>query len=189
MHHTPSPAASGADHPKGSIVAKVGLLSDSHGRASTTRNAVRILLRRDVDVLIHLGDIGTVEVIDAMIERLDSAGRLSPPIHVVFGNTDWDIGPLGDYARRIGITVNHPVGSLAFDDKTLVFQHGHSQAAMDQALAEGATWLCHGHSHAIRDERIGPTRIINPGALFRASRYTVAVLDTHADAVDWLDVS
>ena len=169
-------------------MARIGLLSDSHGRAKTTRKAVQLLLERDVDVLIHLGDVGTVEVIDAIVERLGAADHPEPPIHLVFGNTDWDIGPLGDYARRLGVSVDHPVGRMAFDGAVLVFQHGHVQAAMDQALAEGVRWLCHGHSHAIRDERIGSTRVINPGALFRASRYTVATLDTGSDSVDWHDV-
>ena len=170
-------------------MAKVGLLSDSHGRATTTRRAVQLLIEHGAEVLVHLGDVGTVEVIDALVERLDADGRLDPPVHLVFGNTDWDIDPLGEYARRLGITVDHPVGRLTFGDATLVYQHGHMQAAMDQALAEGVTYLCHGHSHTVRDERIDRTRVINPGALFRASQYTVAVLDTSADTIDPLHVS
>ena len=53
---------------------------------------------------------------------------------------------------------------------------------------EGVAYLCHGHTHATRDERLGPTRVINPGALFRARRHTVAVLDLARDEVSFLAV-
>ncbi len=161
---------------------KIGLLSDSHGRASTTQRAVRLLLAEGVEVILHLGDIGTVEVIDALIERVERNGALTPPVHVVFGNTDWDAQSLGKYAQSLGIMVDDPVGRLTAGDKTVVFQHGHVDAAMRQALAEGADYLFHGHTHRTRDERVGDTRVINPGALFRAAEYTVAVVDTGTGA-------
>jgi hypothetical protein len=41
----------------------------------------------------------------------------------------------------------------------------------------------------MRDERFGRTRIINPGALFRASEKTVALLDTEADQLDYLRIA
>lgn len=157
---------------------KIGLLSDSHGRASTTQRAVQLLLEQEVEVILHLGDIGSVEVIDALIERVERNGTLHPPVHVVFGNTDWDSASLAKYAQSLGIAVDDPVGRMTAGEKTVVFQHGHVDAAMRQALAEGADFLFHGHTHRTRDETVGDTRIINPGALFRAAEYTVAVVDT-----------
>ena len=59
---------------------------------------------------------------------------------------------------------------------------------MDVALADGVDWLLHGHTHQVRDERIGRTRIINPGALQRARRYTVGLLDTESDSLDVLEI-
>jgi predicted phosphodiesterase len=47
---------------------------------------------------------------------------------------------------------------------------------MESALEDGVDFLLHGHTHEVRDERVGSTRIINPGALFRARRYTAALL-------------
>jgi predicted phosphodiesterase len=57
---------------------------------------------------------------------------------------------------------------------------------MEQALRDGADYLLHGHTHELRDERIGRTRMINPGALFRAARYTAALLDPRADRLEIL---
>jgi putative phosphoesterase len=169
-------------------LACIGLLSDSHGRAARTARAIRLLIDRGADRVIHLGDVGSVEVIDALVERADAAGRLTPPVHLVFGNCDWDAGSLGRYARSLGIAVDDPVGRLSVDGRVMVYQHGHRDGSMDQALAEQVDYLCHGHSHRRRDERTGPTRLINPGALFRAAHYTVAMLDVGRDALRFYDV-
>lgn len=167
---------------------RIGLLSDSHGRAATTERAVRLLLEQGVDLIVHLGDIGSVEVIDAMVERLDADGKLDPPIHAVLGNCDWDADGLTRYGKSLGVSMDHPVGRLELDDRTVVFQHGHQDAAMEQALAEGADYLCHGHTHRPRDERVDGCRVINPGALFRAAEYTVAVLDVATDELTFHQV-
>jgi uncharacterized protein len=170
------------------VLTLIGLLSDSHGRAATTQRAVRLLMDRGADVIYHLGDVGTVDVIDALVEQADAAGKLEPPVHVVFGNCDWDAPALSRYARSLGIAVDHPVGRMEIDGHTVIFQHGHQQAAMQQALAEGVDFLCHGHTHRPSDQHVGHTRVINPGALFRAADYTVALLDVTTNQVEFLEV-
>lgn len=174
--------------PEKMALSRIGLLSDSHGRATTTQRAVRLLLAHEVDLIIHLGDVGTLDVIDALVEAIDETGELSPAVHAVFGNCDWDYASLSRYAQSLGIHVAHPVGRLNLDGRVVVFQHGHQEASMNQALAEGVDYLCHGHSHRTRDEKLGSTRVVNPGALFRAAQYTVAVLDTESDRVEFLTV-
>ena len=59
---------------------------------------------------------------------------------------------------------------------------------MQQALDDGVRYLCHGHTHARADGRQGPTRVINPGALFRATVYSVAVLDPETDQLHFHEV-
>ena len=167
---------------------KIGLLSDSHGRASTTQRAVEVLMEQDIDMLVHLGDIGSIEVIDALVDRVEVNGSLNPPVHIVFGNVDWDAQSLARYAESLGIIVDDPVGRITAGDKTISFQHGHVEAAMQQALAEGVDFLFHGHTHRTRDERIDNTHVINPGALFRAADYTVALVDTDTAETQFLEV-
>ncbi|MEO0965540.1 MAG: metallophosphoesterase family protein [Planctomycetota bacterium] len=172
---------------KGGRLAKVGLLADSHGRAVTTDRAVHALLERGVDRLIHLGDIGTVEVIDALAVDVPG-GDDQIEAHLVFGNTDWDIEELSDYARDLDVSVDHPLGTITLPEGVLAYCHGHEPGVMQTAIRDGATWLCHGHTHRVSDLRRGGTRVINPGALFRAAQYTVAVLDTATDSVELIDV-
>ena len=165
----------------------IGLLADSHGRAATTRHAVQLLLDHGARLLLHLGDVGTVEVLDALVAT--AAGQTEPvQAHVVFGNCDWDHQALTRYARTLGIAVDHPVGRMDVAGGALVFCHGHENEQMRRALADGARYLCHGHTHQRADQRQGSTRIINPGALFRAAEYSVAVLDCAADEVRFIPV-
>ena len=167
---------------------KIGLLSDSHGRASTTQRAVNVLMDQDIDMLVHLGDIGSIEVIDALVDRVEVNGSLKPPVHIVFGNVDWDAKSLARYAESLGIIVDDPVGRITAGNKTVSFTHGHVEAAMQQALAEGVDFLFHGHTHRTRDELIDNTHVINPGALFRAADYTVALVDTDTAQTQFIDV-
>ena len=166
---------------------KIGLLSDSHGRAATTSRAVQVLLDQGAEMLLHLGDVGTVEVVDALAVESPETGR---PVetHIVFGNTDWDAASLGRYAADLGLQVDDPAGRLAVDGGELVFCHGHQPEIMNEALQRQVRYLCHGHTHRTLDARRGPTRVINPGALFRARNYTVALLDTAEDELSFYPV-
>ena len=159
---------------------RIGILSDSHGRAKITALAVSALLERGAELLIHLGDFETEQVIDELVGH---------ECHIVFGNCDWDINGLTRYAEAMNVCVDHPLGRLKVDDKTIAYTHGHIGRIMDHALKDGVDYLLHGHTHEIRDDRLGSTRIINPGALFRASRYTVAILDPGVDALEFIDIT
>ena len=156
----------------------IGLLSDSHGRASITRRGVDLLLAEGVTLILHMGDIGRFEVIDAL-----ATGKVES--RIVFGNTDMDKANMARYAEGLGISVDDPVGRLDWGGQKLVFMHGHLPNAMAQALADQVNYLCHGHTHEMRDQRCGSTRVINPGALCRAAQYTVATLDTQRDQLNF----
>ncbi len=151
----------------------------------TTQRGVERLLDAGAQRLIHLGDVGSVEVLDALCVAGTNGQQL--PAHLVFGNTDWDLEDLRQYAQELGLQVDHPVGCLPLEsgEGELVFCHGHEEAPMQAALDRGVRYLCHGHTHRQADEQQGPTRIINPGALFRAKIYSVALLDTATDQLEF----
>ena len=161
------------------MVMLIGILSDSHGRDDTTRLAVARLIDAGAQSLVHLGDIGSVQVIDALIGH---------NARIVFGNCDWDAAGLAEYARHVGVVVDDPMGCLEITGKSIAYTHGHRGDLVQQAIAQGVDYLLHGHTHEIRNERFGRTRVINPGALFRAARYTAALLDPAADHVQFIDV-
>ena len=158
----------------------IGVLSDSHGHADTTARAVAALADEGAQMLLHLGDIGTEEVIDEL------AGRSA---RIVFGNCDWEVAALSHYAELVGVQVDHPMGTLEVDGRRIAFTHGHIVTLMSQALDAGVDYLFHGHTHEIRDDRVGDTRMINPGALHQATRYTAALFDPSRDSVRWIEIA
>jgi hypothetical protein len=155
---------------------KIGILSDSHGRADTTRAAVAALRARGASLLLHLGDIGSEAVLDEL------AGLEA---RIIFGNCD-DARQLARHAARLGLADDSPAGRMTVDGSTIAYMHGHLAGPIESALRDEVSFLLHGHTHEVRDERIGPTRIINPGALQRASRYTAALLDPSRDTVQFI---
>jgi putative phosphoesterase len=157
----------------------VGLLSDSHSRWERTKRAIAALRSAGATAFLHCGDVEDELVLD-QLAGLDS--------HLVWGNCDWNSQTLGRYARDLGITVHGEAGELAVDGKRIVFTHGHEISAMRAAVSGGADYLVHGHTHELRDERVGTTRILNPGALHRAARFTVAALVPATDELRVIEV-
>lgn len=166
----------------------IGLISDTHGRADSAQHAVQVLLDHGADCLIHLGDVGSTACVDALADT-DPATAKQVEAHLVFGNCDFDAASLGRYALGLGIHVHQPFGQLDVDGCKIAFTHGHLGSVMDHLLAEAPDYLLHGHTHLLADERHGPTRIINPGAMFRASRHTVALLEPASGNLRVLEVA
>ena len=166
----------------------LGLLSDTHGRAAIARDAVQLLLQHGADRLVHLGDVGSVEVIDAMAANHLATGE-QIEAHLVMGNCDWEIKALTQYAQTLGIAAYVTAGEMVVDEKRVVFTHGHVNEVMKDAIDSRADYLLHGHTHLQSDHVTGSTRVINPGALFRASKHTVALLTPETGELRVLEVA
>ena len=167
----------------------VGLLSDSHGRAAITRAAVDLLRSRGAAHLIHCGDVGDYghapePVIDALACGPDC------PAAFVWGNNDDPDPAVAAYAAALGVSCLGDAGTLDLGGRRFGVTHGDRPALVRRLLSGGLDYLCVGHSHVADDRRSpgGTTRVLNPGALFRASAKTVALLDTDADRVEFIGI-
>lgn len=170
----------------------LGILSDSHGRWQRTRAAIRLLREQGATALVHCGDLCGDEVLEALAEM---------PAAFVWGNNDDDSFAAQRYAESLGLVPPREIPlRIDHDGKRIAVFHGHELAfeQMVRALRSGAAqhgpesvpdYVLFGHSHAPHDERIGGMRLINPGALHRAARFTVCTLDLRTDTARWLDVS
>ena len=136
---------------------------------------LRSLRKANSEFFIHCGDIGSQECID-LLAGLPSA--------FVFGNCDFDRAGLARYAASIDVPCYGNFADLELDGKKIAVIHGDDYKLKQRLLdAQAHDYLLQGHTHVRRDERIGRTRIINPGALHRASVKTVVTLDTAADTL------
>lgn len=156
----------------------IGILSDTHDRAEAAAAGLRALEGAGCEIFLHCGDVGGQRVIDLL------AGLKGG---FVWGNTDFDRGPLLQYARALGVKCYGVFGDLSLGGKRVALLHGDDAKLKQRIVAEQQfDYLCQGHTHVPEDRRVGRTRIINPGALHRASEKTVAVLDTEVDRVEFL---
>jgi putative phosphoesterase len=158
----------------------LGILSDTHGRADAAAEGMRVLRAAGATYFIHCGDVGSESVLDHL------AGTQAS---FVFGNTDWDRRPLERYAQSIGVTCHGAAADLTLDGKRIAVVHGDDPRLKQHLLAgQEYDYLFQGHTHVPADERVGRTRVINPGALHRARVKTVATVDPARDAVQFLKV-
>jgi uncharacterized protein len=159
----------------------IGILSDTHGRADMAHAAVRTLLQHKAEYLVHCGDVGGADVLDAL------AGH---PAMFVFGNNDFDRNQLTKYAAIIGIACGNTCGKLSFAGKPAVVTHGDDSTLLARLIhQQQIDYLFLGHTHEKLDQHNGKIHIINPGALYRAAVKTVAVLDTQTDQARFLTVT
>lgn len=158
---------------------KIGILSDTHDRLDRTISAVALLQEAGAEALIHCGDLTGPDIVSA-------CGVL--PSWFVFGNNDGDWPML-----RLTMKLSNAVslewgGEVALAGKRIAVTHGHLHKDVRRLLAARPDYLLSGHSHLLADEMHDGVRRINPGALYRADRLTVALLDLTTDDLKFLDV-
>lgn len=147
----------------------LGIVSDTHGHLENARAAVRMLESLEVQQVIHCGDIGSPD-----IPHLFSAW----PTHFVFGNVDYDEADLRTAIRRAKLTCHDRFGELELAGRKIAFLHSDDGKRFHQTIESGRYDLvCYGHTHIARIERIGPTLVLNPGALYRARPHTLAIVN------------
>jgi hypothetical protein len=142
--------------------------------------AIDVLRQHGAEFFIHCGDVGTERVLDHL------AGL---PAAFVWGNNDWDRTSLEEYARSLGINCQGDMADLTLAGKRIAVIHGDDFTLRKKLLLKQEhDYLFLGHTHVRSDDRIGKTRVINPGALYRAREKTVALLDTENDKLRFLIV-
>jgi putative phosphoesterase len=147
---------------------RIGILSDTHDQVVRTRTAVAALVDRGAEVLIHCGDLTIAEVVY-------ECARL--PCYFVFGNCDDDHESLESAMKESGGTCLDRGGVLTLAGRQIAVTHGHSLQELRRLAHLEPHYLCSGHTHRVSDEQKGTTRWLNPGALYRASIWTVMLLD------------
>lgn len=167
------------------MIQRIGLLSDSHGQIVTTRHAVARLREQGIDLMIHLGDFESDAILDELVPGPDD-----PPVRLTLGNVDRDhAGQRIRYATHLGLTIDPIMGQVDLPgDRLVLFTHGDDPTCWLEAKNRQAAYFCHGHTHRRTDRLDGTTRVINPGALFRCDKPTVAILDLADDSLTFLDV-
>ena len=142
----------------------IGIISDTHGRLPQSVSKVF----KNTDLIIHAGDIGDQEIIDAL-EKI-------APTRAVRGNMD-----MGQWARNLRqtstITINHQ-RLVAIHDVNDLDIHAHSASYHV---------VIYGHSHRPQVAKQQGVLYVNPGSAVQP-RFgyppSVALLEIKGDAIN-----
>jgi len=126
------------------VTFRVGVISDTHGHLRP--EALRLLA--GVDHIVHGGDIGRPDIVDAL--------RDIAPVTGIRGNVDTD-GWAAEYPETELVTLAGRVFFVVHDLKSL---------HVDPA-ARGIDVVVSGHSHAPRISTVGRVLYVNPGSAGR----------------------
>ncbi|RMF85208.1 MAG: YfcE family phosphodiesterase [Planctomycetota bacterium] len=169
----------------------IGLLSDSHGCYERTVRAVELLDRLGAEALVHCGDVGGEQVIEAL------AGKRA---WFVWGNTDYHDPALERFAESVGVQPPARIPLiLEFDGFVTHVYHGHEpeftnlarslerDASAAESLLSGVDLVAYGHTHEAAHFTAGSVEFVNPGALHRARPHSVATVDTESREIEhWI---
>jgi len=162
---------------------KLGILSDTHNEIARTQAALSIFRARGVESVIHGGDMTIPEIIQ-LFDGWETA--------FVFGNIDRDKVAL---ARAVSATAGpHHIGiayQTTLNGWNIGVCHGHDNELLGAMIDSGAYHLVlHGHTHSPRDEQIGKTRVICPGALGGRcpELRSICVFDLTTQAAEFINV-
>lgn len=161
---------------------RIGIISDTHDDVQALDHALGVLRVEGIDVLLHCGDLCTPATMEALADFDTWVAR---------GNMDRHMDLDATARRTIDRDRFADRHRLTLDGRSAILLHGHHQEELRSIISAGTyAYVFHGHTHRRRDQRVGSTRIINPGALggMRWQRRSFCILDLTADEVDFRTV-
>ena len=155
-------------------------MSDTHENEKAIKKAIEILKSKNPDFVVHCGDI----ISPPMLEHFKGL-----KMKFVYGNNDGERDGLNSRAKEFGFDAVTDEKEFEYKGKKFYVYHGTKKEKLDAAIKSNKyDYILIGHTHIKRDERIGKTRVINPGALFRIYPYTIALLDVEKDKLEFVEV-
>lgn len=158
---------------------KIAIISDTHDNVPNLEKALVWMNKNNIEQIIHCGDLCAPAILIKVL-----APNFSGPIHMVFGNVeDRELLPkkVADFEH---VTHYGDEGELEVDGKKIVFVHFPEQG---KKLAQSSKYdlVFYGHDHKPWEEKIGQTRLINPGTLAGLFyKATFAVYNTKTDKLE-----
>lgn len=159
---------------------KIGIISDTHENVRLIIKAVELFKARGLDLVVHCGDI----ISPPVLERF--AGL---PIRFVFGNNDGERSGLKKKCLELGFGEIDDTLEFTNSGKSFLVYHGTRASKIEEIVqSQQYDFVLHGHTHEVRDEIVGRTRILNPGALFAVDEPTVGILDVNTGEFEIIEI-
>ncbi|NBC30670.1 MAG: YfcE family phosphodiesterase [Spirochaetes bacterium] len=135
----------------------IGIVSDTHRNAKRPQEAIATFHERGIMTVFHLGDVTTAKIV-RLFDGFDA--------YFVYGNADRDLDALAEEVTSLfGEGRLAEWHELTLEGVSLALCHGHTRKLHELSESGRYDIVLHGHTHKRRDEMVGSTRVINPGAL------------------------
>ncbi|MCC6146357.1 MAG: YfcE family phosphodiesterase [Anaerolineaceae bacterium] len=161
----------------------IAILSDTHDNLSNLNKALEFLRAQSIDTIVHCGDLTSAETAWHF-----HGFRV---IHAI-GNGDQ---PYGEIQKTLlEMNANNFSGSVfegEIEGVRLAVTHGHAPRTLTALTSSGKfRYIFHGHTHRRRQETIGGSTVINPGALggLKRESRSFALLDLSTDSLAFQEI-
>ncbi len=159
---------------------KLGVISDTHNQLINLQNVLKVFRQAGVETVLHCGDMTDLNIGLQLVEFR---------VICIFGNNDWDAPEIRKNLLYFG---EQNFADMNFEGEIggvkIAATHGHNRGTLANMAHSGQfAYVFHGHTHRRRDDRVGITRVINPGAL-GGTRYesrSFVILDLDTDELDF----
>lgn len=140
---------------------KIAIISDSHDNLGNLKKAICIAKENKVGLIIHCGDVTKPEILRETLRNFDGN------FHLVLGNADK--GFFNDFKNNYPqyfpqLKIWAKFGEIKIDNKKIAFSHFFEEIK-NLAFSEEYDLIFYGHTHKPWEEKVGKTRLVNPGNL------------------------
>lgn len=158
---------------------RLAIISDSHDNIPNTEKALDWINREKINFIIHCGDLAAPAVLSKVIMP-----KFSGEFHFVHGNVG-DPELLEQIAEDFkNVTIHGEVGEIEVGGKKISFTH-FPEKALELAKKGTFDLVFYGHTHKPWEEKIGHTKLVNPGTLAGMFyKATFAIYDTENDKLE-----
>ena len=138
---------------------RLGILSDTHDEYEWMKLAIAALKRRGAGFVVHCGDLSSAKMLELFDVRPNESAA-----GFIFGNADDELAAMERRAIALGVACLDDTRQFQMAGKQFAVVHGDDLDELHEAITgQKFDYVLCGHTHVWRDERIGRTRIINPG--------------------------
>ncbi len=160
---------------------KISIVADSHDNLATIQKAITWLNKEKIKILLHCGDVCSPSTLKEI------AKLFKGKIYLSFGNVDGDLSNMLEPKTKgkfKNVVFCGDSGKITIAGKKIAFCH-FPLTAQGLAASKKYDFVFYGHTHRPWEEKVGKTRLVNPGTLAGVfNKATFAVYDTRTDKLE-----
>jgi len=159
---------------------KIAIISDTHDNLVNLKKVASFINKNKIKILIHCGDIFKPETIKEGLKEYDGQ------IYLIFSRADASFSniPEDAFKNLPRVKADEYFGEIKKDKRKIAFCH-FPEIAKELAKSQKYDLVFYGHTHKPWEEKIGKTKLVNPGNLAGIFYMpTFAIYDTKADKLE-----